>query len=70
MATLKLEGLTADRFLNLSLSQIQYGQNMTRKELRALLLDHDPIMYNGRLWDVKSKHLGAGVYRVWLKERE
>lgn len=41
---------------------------MTHKELQALLLSTDGrVMAHGRLWDVVSKHIGAGVYRVALK---
>jgi hypothetical protein len=43
---------------------------MRRKELADLLLATDGwIMSHGRLWDIESKSLGAGVYRVSLKER-
>lgn len=43
---------------------------MTRKDLKALLLDTGGwIMACGYLWDIKSKHIGAGVYNVYLKER-
>ena len=40
---------------------------MTRKQLQALLLDTDgQVMAAGGLWEVASKHLGAGIYRVYL----
>ena len=29
-----------------------------------------PYMFQGRLWDIKSKNLGAGVYELSLKEFE
>ena len=42
---------------------------MTTKELRTLLLYNEGrILACGDLWDIKSKSLGAGVYRVWLKK--
>ena len=41
-----------------------------RKELKQILLDTDgQLMACGRLWDIESRHLGAGVYRIKLKER-
>ncbi len=40
----------------------------TRRELRDLLMDTGGnIMRNGRLEEVKSKHLGAGAYKVWTQ---
>jgi hypothetical protein len=42
---------------------------ITRKQLRETLLDtNGSIIANGKLWDIKSKHIGAGIYKVWLKE--
>jgi hypothetical protein len=43
---------------------------MPRKQLQSVLLASDgAIIACGRLWDIVSKNLGAGVYRVSLKER-
>lgn len=36
---------------------------MVRAELKELLL-RGPIFYYGEVWNVKTKHLGAGVYEV------
>lgn len=45
-------------------------QTMTRKELKETLLATDGwVMACGELWDIKSKHLGAGVYAVTLTKR-
>lgn len=45
-------------------------QTMTRKELKETLLATDGwVMACGYLWDVKSKHLGAGVYSIRLEKR-
>ena len=42
----------------------------TRAELRAFLLKHgSEVLAQGRLCDVKSKPVGAGVYRVVLEPR-
>lgn len=44
---------------------------MGRKDLREILLETDGwIMACGRAWDILSKHIGAGVYRVWLEARK
>lgn len=41
-----------------------------RKALKALLLlTHGWTMAQGRSCNIRSKHLGAGVYKVWLEER-
>lgn len=43
---------------------------MTRRELRAALLKHEGwISACGQMWDIVSKHIGAGVYEVSLKPR-
>ena len=43
---------------------------MTRKQLKELLLYTDGWMMNrGAMCDIRSKHLGAGVYQVWLEAR-
>lgn len=42
---------------------------MTTRELRETLSHTDgAILANGSMWDIVSKHLGAGVYRVTLKK--
>lgn len=44
--------------------------SVTKKDLKAILLDTDGwMMLRGRMWDLHSKHLGAGIYRLSLKER-
>lgn len=41
---------------------------MDRKDLKELLLETGgQIIARGRFWDIKSKHIGAGVYKVTLK---
>ena len=40
---------------------------MVRKDLKELLLETEGrVIACGRLYEIKSKHLGAGVYRVTL----
>ena len=44
---------------------------MTRKDLKETLLSTNGwVMACGTLWDIRSKHIGAGVYEVFLKERK
>ncbi len=44
---------------------------MTRKELKETLLATDGnIIACGNLYDIEHKHLGAGVYKVFLKKKE
>ena len=46
------------------------NMTMRTKQLRAFLeATGGTAMARGRLWDIESKHLGAGVYRVRLKEK-
>jgi hypothetical protein len=44
---------------------------MERKQLRAFLLaTGGSILAQGRLWDIKSTHLGAGIYKVTTKRND
>jgi hypothetical protein len=44
---------------------------MTRKDLKETLLATDGwVLSCGEIFDIKSKHLGAGVYRISLEERK
>ena len=41
------------------------------KDLKKILLDTDGwYFYDGYVWDIKSKSLGAGVYSVYSKRRD
>lgn len=43
---------------------------MTTKDLKAILLATDGwILACGYMWDIKNENLGAGVKRVFLKQR-
>ena len=43
----------------------------TRKAVRELLLSTDAqTLVNGKLWDIRSKSIGAGVYSVWLENNQ
>lgn len=44
---------------------------LSRKDLHSLLLESGGnLMARGYLYDIKNKHLGAGVYKVYLQERK
>lgn len=43
---------------------------MARKDLKELLLNTDGYAFiQGRMYDIVPKHIGAGVYRVTVKDR-
>lgn len=43
------------------------SMTVTRVELKELLLATGGVpMVNGRLREIKSKHLGAGIYKITL----
>jgi len=43
---------------------------MTRKQLQDVLLRHDgAILACGYMWDIKSKSIGPGVYKVTLQRQ-
>ena len=42
----------------------------TTKQVRELLLATDGwTFYNGIMYDIKNKPMGAGVHQIWLVER-
>ena len=43
----------------------EYNQNITTKQWRSWLLNHDnTIIVNGRLRTLKAENLGAGIYKI------
>lgn len=61
----------ASRILDAFCAMPLFRTTCTTAVLRRLLLDNDgQVLARGRLSDIKSKHLGAGVYRVWLDVEE
>jgi hypothetical protein len=45
-------------------------QRVTRKELREILLNTpEPVFVSGEGYKICHRHLGAGVYEVWLQRR-
>lgn len=59
------------RVLRFLASMPSYGHiTVNQKDAHNILLKTDGTMLaHGRLWDIVAKHLGAGVYRLSLKER-
>ena len=44
---------------------------MTKKELKeTLLATNGWILACGYCWDIKSKHIGVGVYKVFLAKQD
>ncbi len=47
-----------------------YQTTMTKKDLAELLLESEGfIMACGHVYNIMSKALGAGIHKVWLKEK-
>lgn len=61
----------AERVANFLCSMPAHGNTTcTTKVLKALLLKYDGQLSSyGELWDVMSKRVGPGVYRLWLKRK-
>ena len=45
-----------------------YRQRCTRKEAQSILINNPTVTYQGRVRQLKVKHIGAGVYEIF-KER-
>lgn len=44
---------------------------LDRKQLKETLLATDgKVLAGGRLRRIKSKHIGAGIYEVWLEAKK
>ena len=43
---------------------------ITRAQLQALLLYNEPLVAHAYLWDWKHKHLGVGIYELWVEQRQ
>jgi hypothetical protein len=44
-----------------------HKQRLTRKDTQNVLLNHETLIVGGRLRFVKSRHIGAGVYEIYLQ---
>lgn len=47
-----------------------YRQRVTSAAARYILLNHATAFLTGRMYNVKAKSVGCGVYEVWLEERK
>lgn len=45
---------------------ILYKERVTRKQLRYVLLEIPNPVVKGRVRNWKHKHIGAGVYELWV----
>ena len=60
----------AQRVLNFLASMHLANSTVTRAVLQEMLLSTDGQMFkNGELHDIKSKHIGAGIYKVWTEKQ-
>ena len=46
-----------------------HRQRINKVQMKAILLENEPVIIRGNLWDIKHKHLGLGVYEIWLEQR-
>ncbi len=46
-----------------------HKQRVLKKTLQDLLLDNEPVLAHGRLWDIHYEHLDLGIYIIWLEKR-
>lgn len=55
-----------ERIINLFASSPYAKPRATTKVVKSILLD-GPYLLNGRMWEVKTKSLGAGVYELSIE---
>ncbi len=62
----------ADQAINSLVNNPEHAKpTMKTATLREILLYSDGwLTTRGRMMDIKSKSLGAGVYKVWLEDQE
>ena len=60
-----------DKILNTNFwrQPLKQRQRVTLKDLRKLLLENEPVIAKGTLFDIKHKSVGAGIYEIWLEQR-
>jgi hypothetical protein len=57
-----------ERAANFLASMSSGNTTISTKVLKALLLKYDGrLMSRGTLFDITSKRIGPGVYRIWLE---
>jgi hypothetical protein len=45
--------------------QENYRERCTRKQAQSVLLNHPTLIFHGRLYDMKIKSIGAGIYEIY-----
>lgn len=64
----------SDHYKN-SLSDVKlklglYRERITRKQLQYHLLNNPDPIYGGKLMAWRNKHIGAGIYEIWIEEKK
>lgn len=62
------ESAEVTRWLN-NLSVMPSWNGTTSKAVAKSLLEPEWVFCNGDIRDVRVKHLGLGVYKVWTEQR-
>lgn len=58
------------RIINFLAGMPSGNSTITKEQLKEILLSTGGwMMACGRMYDIESKHLGAGIYKIFLKER-
>jgi len=45
-----------------------YRERVTRKQAQDILIDHPTIIFRGRMYWFRVKHVGAGVYEIYKEK--
>ncbi len=50
---------------------VNYRERVTKKQAQSVLLDQPRVVFkNGGTYTWRTKHLGAGIYDIWLEKKE
>ncbi len=44
---------------------LEFKERVTRKQAQDILLYHPIIIYAGKVYELKAKHIGAGIYEIY-----
>jgi hypothetical protein len=47
-----------------------YRERVTRKQAQDILIDHPTIIFHGRMYWFRAKHVGAGVYEIYKEKMD
>ena len=49
---------------------VSYRERVSRKQAQSVLLNQPATVFkNGETYLWKTKHLGAGIYEIWLEKK-